>query len=163
MIVKEVQGKDKLVVIHYYSDTGDGNSAAIVKQEYTTDHKEVQLIEYDPGKYDKIFTGDEAIARAEGSCGTGEGEYSLIFNNCEHFCTSVKTDKKESKQVQRGVKVVLGAAVVAGLGIAAGTVLYAISKPTKPEESAENSTGKPSDPQDDRSSGDDSDDTPKVQ
>ena len=141
MIVKEVRGKDKLLVIHYYSDTGKGDTAAIAEREYITDHEKVYLIEYDPSKFDKVYTGEEAVARAEGRCGTGQGEYDLIFNNCEHFCTFVKTDKKESQQVQRAVKVV-GAAAALGLGI--GTVIYLLYKPKESEKSP---ASKPSDSQ----------------
>ena len=147
MIVKEVRGKDKLLVIHYYAKA-DKDTAAIVEQEYTTDPKDIHLIEYDP-KAGHIYNGEEAIARAETRCDTGKGEYSLIFNNCEHFCTSVKTDKKESLQVQRAVKVT--SAVAAGLfavGAGAGAAYqYIFSKPTESKEPTESSTSKSSDSQ----------------
>ena len=145
MIVKEVRGKDKLLVIHYYAKT-DKDTAAIVEQEYIADPKDICLIEYDP-KAEHIYNGEEAIARAMTRCDTGKGEYSLIFNNCEHFCRSVKTDKKESLQVQRAVKVT--SAVAAGLFV--GTVIAAyqfiFSKPTESKEPTESSTSKSSDSQ----------------
>ena len=145
MIVKEVRGKDKLLVIHYYAKA-DKDTAAIVEQEYTTDPKDIHLIEYDP-EAGHIYNGEEAIARAETRCDTGKGEYNLIFNNCEHFCTSVKTDKKESLQVQHAVKV---GAVAAGIAVGAGVVIAAFryfSKPTEPEEPTESSTSESSDSQ----------------
>ena len=54
MIVKEVRGNDKLLVIHYYSKTAKADTAAIVEQEYTVDPEKVQLMEYDPNKYEHI-------------------------------------------------------------------------------------------------------------
>ena len=87
-----------------------------MEQEYPVVSENVQLVEYDPSKVKHIYSGEEAIARAESRRGTGKDEYDLIFNNCEHFCTFIKTGNKESLQVQRVVKVAAGAGVVlAGL------------------------------------------------
>ena len=74
MIVKEVRGKDTLLVIHYSSDTGDKYDAIVVEQECKVDPKEICVIVYES---DHIYTGKDAIARAEGELGTGEGEYHL--------------------------------------------------------------------------------------
>jgi hypothetical protein len=144
MIVKEVRGKDKLLVIHYYSKTDREDTVAILEQEYTVAAEKVYLVVYDPSKVKHIYTGEEAVARAESRLGTGRGEYSLISNNCEHFCTFVKTGNKESLQVQ---KVAAGAAVVAGVGLAfvGYTVFSALSKETEPKKPVKGSTGKPSD------------------
>lgn len=138
MIVKEVRGKDKLLIIHYYSQTKE-DTAVITEQEYTVDPMVIHLILYDSSEK-IVYSGDDAIARAEHRLGTGEGEYSLFFNNCEHFCTYVKTGKDESQQVQQFAKVV-GTTAAIGLGFAfAGTLIYAIHKLSEPPK---NPAGKP--------------------
>ena len=57
------------------------------------------------------------------------GEYSLVFNNCEHFATYCATGNKSSGQVQ---KTVAAGAVGIGIGILAvglfgGVSLFASS------------------------------------
>ena len=144
MIVKEVRGKDTLLVIYFSSETDDTSyDAMVIQQEYKIDPKDVRIVEYDS---DHVYTGKDAIARAEGKLGTDKGNYSFIFNNCEHFCTYVKTDKKESKQVQRAVMVGAAGVTVAALA-AGGIALYFLTK-TESKEPAGNSTGKRPKPKD---------------
>jgi hypothetical protein len=57
------------------------------------------------------LAAEEVAARAEAAL--GEKEYSLLFNNCEHFARWCQTGRHESGQVDR---LVLGGALV---GVAA--------------------------------------------
>ena len=64
-------------------------------------------------------------------------EYSLVFNNCEHFATFCATGEKSSAQVQKTVaSVVIGAAVGVTLAVATGVAMY-LSKDTEKEEKEE--------------------------
>lgn len=46
-----------------------------------------------------LYSPEETVKRAESQL--GEGDYNLVFNNCEHFAVWCKTGKRESSQVQR--------------------------------------------------------------
>ena len=46
-----------------------------------------------------IYSPEETVRRAESQL--GEGDYNIVFNNCEHFAVWCKTGKHESSQVQR--------------------------------------------------------------
>ncbi|MBQ4437648.1 lecithin retinol acyltransferase family protein [bacterium] len=46
-----------------------------------------------------IYSPEETVKRAESQL--GEGNYNLVFNNCEHFAVWCKTGVHESSQVQR--------------------------------------------------------------
>lgn len=52
-------------------------------------------------KYHSQFSRKEIINRARSRLGSEN--YSLLFNNCEHFVTWCVYDQAESKQVQQGV------------------------------------------------------------
>ena len=155
MIVKEVRGKDKLLVIHFSSEEGKGKHAEIKEEEITPDPNDIKLVVYDPSKEDKLYTGQEAVARADKLRGTGKGEYGLFGNNCEHFARYIKTDKKESKQVEDVTwyaKVGAGILAVGAVVVGAGAVVVGgalASKQTKsdenpPENPPENSASEPS-------------------
>ena len=45
-----------------------------------------------------IYSPEETVERAKSQL--GEGDYNLVFNNCEHFALWCKTGVKESSQVQ---------------------------------------------------------------
>ncbi|MDR2198164.1 MAG: lecithin retinol acyltransferase family protein [Deltaproteobacteria bacterium] len=47
---------------------------------------------------DAKFTPDEVVKRAKSRL--GEDKYSLIFNNCEHFCNWCVEDEERSDQVR---------------------------------------------------------------
>lgn len=53
------------------------------------------------------FRAREVVKRARSRL--GENRYSLVFNNCEHFCNWCIEDEHESDQVNRGVRIVGGA------------------------------------------------------
>ena len=63
------------------------------------------------------FATDEIIMRAKENVGKKKGEYSLAFNNCEHFANWCRFGKKSSGQVKRAFKVVGGMVVAIVLGI----------------------------------------------
>jgi hypothetical protein len=65
------------------------------------------------------LSADEIVARAEGSL--GNGAYSLVWNNCEHFAHWCQTGRPASAQVTRAAwgAALLMAAVRLGLGLAA--------------------------------------------
>ena len=46
-----------------------------------------------------LYSPEETVKRAESQL--GEGDYNLVFNNCEHFAVWCKTGVRESSQVQR--------------------------------------------------------------
>ena len=111
------------------------------------DPKDIKLIIYDPSKENKLYTGQEAVARADELCGSGKGEYGFIVNNCEHFCRYIKTDKKESKQVQWYVKLgvgilAIGTAIGAGVAVIGGAL--ASKRTNSDEETPQNSASEPS-------------------
>lgn len=75
-------------------------------------------------RYGQCDTDDIVIQRAESRL--GENEYSLLFNNCEHFATWCKTGRNNSEQVKNagaatGGASGSGAAVAAGLGVVSAT------------------------------------------
>lgn len=51
--------------------------------------------------YERIWSRNRAIFALCGKCTTGD--YSLILNNCEHFCVWCKTGEKRSTQLQQAV------------------------------------------------------------
>lgn len=72
------------------------------------------FIEKDSGEG---FSPEETVARAKSHVGKLKGEYSLVFNNCEHFAHWCKYGKKKSGQVEKAVAVAvaLGVSVLSGL------------------------------------------------
>ena len=94
--------------------------------------KDITVLDYDCG-----YTGKKAIQRARER---KMQSYNLMFSNCEHFVTEVKTGEKQSIQVRTAVKVGVGAAI--GIGIMAGVVgglLYAFSESSKRRDSGSDS------------------------
>ena len=75
--------------------------------------------------YECRYTGEKAVQRArERKIQT----YNLVFSNCEHFVTEVKTGEKLSIQVRTAVKVGVGAAVgVGAMAVAVAGLWYAFS------------------------------------
>ncbi len=53
-----------------------------------------------------LYSPEETVERAKSQL--GEGDYNLVFNNCEHFAVWCKTGVKESSQVQRFLEAVVG-------------------------------------------------------
>ena len=76
------------------------------------------------GSVEENFSPTETVRRARSQIGKKKGEYNLATNNCEHFARECKSEKSESKQVQ---KVVTGAVAAAGV-LVATTVAIALGK-----------------------------------
>lgn len=53
-----------------------------------------------------LYSPEETVERAKSQL--GEGDYNLVFNNCEHFAVWCKTGVKESSQVQRFIEAIGG-------------------------------------------------------
>ena len=67
------------------------------------------------------FSAAEVVARAKGEVGRQKGEYSLVFNNCEHFAHWSKYGKKKSAQVEVAVAVaIVSTAAIATAVVASG-------------------------------------------
>ena len=111
---------------HHGIDCGDGtvihyNGKTVAQTSLTEFSKGNQCF---IRKYGQCDLADIVIQRAESRI--GEGQYSLLFNNCEHFATWCKTGKPMSEQVRNSVAVASGAsssgaAVAAGLGVVSAT------------------------------------------
>ena len=82
--------------------------------------------------YDCVYAGEKAIQRARERM---IQSYDLVFSNCEHFVTEVKTGEKQSIQVRTAVKIGVGAAI--GVGVMATVVglWYAFSGSSKRRDS----------------------------
>jgi hypothetical protein len=71
-----------------------------------------------------IYSPDEIVKRACSLLGKQKGEYNLIFNNCEHFARWCVSGKKQSLQVETGIKVTAGiAAVLTAIGIGISAII----------------------------------------
>ena len=69
--------------------------------------------------YECDYPGEKAIARARALVG---GDYNLVWSNCEHFVTEVRTGTPKSIQIENaamvlgvGVVIAVAAAIVFGL------------------------------------------------
>ena len=65
------------------------------------------------------FSAAQVVARAKGEVGRQKGEYSLVFNNCEHFAHWCKYGKKKSVQVETAVATVIASTAVIATAVAA--------------------------------------------
>lgn len=100
-------GDDKVI---HYSGLADGlrsGPVEITTLEAFAAGKTVRVHKYDASTY----SGENAVRRARSRL--GEDRYDLQANNCEHFCTWVRTGEHASRQVE----------LVEGIGGAIGTVL----------------------------------------
>lgn len=111
-------------VIHYTGEIGQKSNASICKEPLQNFANGVQV---ETMKYDSCRAADDVIQRANSRI--GEENYSLFFNNCEHFARWCKTGEAQSEQVRTGVSAVAGAsgtgaAVAGSIGVvgAAGAV-----------------------------------------
>ena len=120
MIVVEVISRKKLRVIHY-SKTAYGDRATITEEVIEVDpyNNVIYRVNYES---DKSYSGQEAIDRALERA--DECSYSLLFNNCESFCTWVKVNKNKSSQAEVGLAA--GAAAV-GVAVVGTVALFSIA------------------------------------
>lgn len=85
-------------VVHYVGEPGnvfDQEVRVATLDKFLKDGSLERVIEY------TSLSPDEIVDRALSYVGKGEGEYHLIFNNCEHFATFCRTGEKRSKQIDK--------------------------------------------------------------
>ena len=103
-------------VIHYSGEMNAEKKNAVIcsvsKAAFAAGGK-VDIVKHD----DKCYSRDETVRRAKKHLGEGLGKYDFLGNNCEHFARWCKTGTKESRQVQRVVKGVVGGALARGAAI----------------------------------------------
>ena len=120
MLVVEVLNRHEISVIH---KTARGVEEE--KRPYGPD--DITVVEYD-----SAYSGETAVLRArerKQQC------YNLVFSNCEHFVTEVRTGEKQSIQVRTAVKWgMIGAAIFAG-AVVGGGLWYASSRRNKNTDS----------------------------
>jgi len=95
-------------IIHYTGEVGRKKNAAIKMTTMRTFLKGGQL---EIINYDKCSSAHDVAQRARDRM--GESNYSLLFNNCEHFAFYCKTGEMKSEQV-KDTAATTGAAV--GIG-----------------------------------------------
>lgn len=112
-------------VIHYSGEPFNSEEAEIKCSslaEFLDDAETFRIDNCAGGCYSR----SETVERAYAKLGAGKNEYSLVFNNCEHFARWCQTGTKQSKQVVHAFTVLSKAAVVAavvGVGIAAASAV----------------------------------------
>jgi hypothetical protein len=104
-------------VIHYAAKNGDFGGDIRVRETSIEKFANGRKCELVPGGFGaKHFSREEVVSRARSRI--GEENYSLVFNNCEHFALWCKYGTSKSVQVEKALTaaVVLGAvAIVAKL------------------------------------------------
>ncbi len=151
MMVVEVIDCEHVRVIHYKGELNARavsaaassmtlSSAAIIEEslEIRPSEKDtVELLHYPVGE--ERHTGHQAVARARSRL--DERKYKLLTNNCEHFINWAITEKSESGQVAKAVKIGAGVGTAAavtvgvfGVGAIIGAVLYSAFGGGKKEE-----------------------------
>jgi len=107
-------------IIHYTEENG-GDFKGIVCEtplkDFLQDSSSITI--YSCNSQDGVYSGTETVRRARRKL--GEGGYSLIFNNCEHFAMWCKTGKAKCHQVENAVKGI-------GIGALALAVCFGILK-----------------------------------
>ena len=117
MLVVEVLNRHEISVIH---KTVRGVEEE--KRPYRPD--DITVVEYDCA-----YSGETAVQRArerKQQC------YNLVFSNCEHFVTEVRTGEKQSIQVRTAVK---WGMIGAAMAVVGGGLWYAYSRRNKNADS----------------------------
>ena len=99
-----------VTVIHYVETSGPGDSRGEVREtnlKKFLDGAEDYTVHHFSGP---TFSGEETVRRARSKL--GEGGYSVVWKNCEHFAAWCKTGEEKSSQVR-------GWATIAGLAFLA--------------------------------------------
>ena len=104
-----------------YSGLADGLRAGpvnVVALAEFAQGAEVALVSHRNRRYDGAQTVRRALSRV------GESNYSVAFNNCEHFCRWAVDGVASSDQVQRSaIRALVGTAVVLMSGACAAAAL----------------------------------------
>ena len=107
MIVVKVVSETTIRVIH-------NNKKGVKEKDLQYTPKEITLL-----VYECPYSRWEIIMRAREHIGES---YNLLWSNCEHLATKVRTGVKQSLQVQNGVAVGTGVALVVGAGAIASVI-----------------------------------------
>jgi hypothetical protein len=114
---------------HHGIDAGDGTVIHAIGEpgarKLGADIRRTSMAEFLRGgtavevESDVALPAEEIVARAEASL--GQGAYSLVWNNCEHFARWCQTGRPASAQVTRAAwgATLLFALIRIGVGIAA--------------------------------------------
>ena len=90
-------------VIHYCNTEGPSDFYGIVREtaveKFLNGAEEFNVYAFDPKEYPRIYSGKETVERARSRL--GDGDYHLLWNNCEHFTTWCKTGQQRSAQIER--------------------------------------------------------------
>ena len=106
MLVVEVVNESQVQVIH--------KVFKVVEEVLSLKPEDITVLDYDCH-----YTGQRAVRRARRRI--GEVEYSMLWSNCEHFVTEVRTGTARSIQVQ---DCVCGIALIIALAILALYLYY---------------------------------------
>lgn len=113
-------------VIHFAGPKGheiDASKADIIETSVEDFLKGDLLGVQDDGDR-KPLPKREIIRRAKSKLYSCKGDYSLLFNNCEHFANWCRYDEHTSSQVEAGVKaakvmlIAIGTGLLFGLNVA---------------------------------------------
>ena len=109
MLVVKVVSHSKIKIIH--------KTRNVVEEVRSYEPEDITVLDYDCP-----YTGREAIHRARERIGE---DYNLLWSNCEHFVTEVRTGTAQSIQVQEAVKIGVGVALGVGvIGAAVAGLAY---------------------------------------
>ena len=112
MIVVAVVSETSLIVIHKRK-----NPEAVAEEEVDATPSELTLL-----VYESLYSREEIIQRARQRIGQ---DYHLLYANCEHFVTEVRTGSAVSLQIETVRDWGIFAGVVAGIGLMAAIVFGA--------------------------------------
>ena len=128
MLVVRVVSDSKLLIIHK-------SQRGVEETIRSYQASDIEVLDYEC-----TYTGDKAIQRARERMNQ---TYGLMFDNCEHFVTEVKTGKKQSIQVRTAVKVGAVAAVTVGVAaFALGALAYMFSEKSDKERDSDEKKSK---------------------
>ena len=124
MLVVKVLSDSIIKIIHKTSDR------RVVEEVRHYRPEDIEVLDYEC-----LYTGRKAIKRAREHIGE---DYNLLWSNCEHFVTEVKTGVAQSVQVRDTVATGVGIAVELGLiGAAAVGLAYLFSPKRKDSDDTE--------------------------
>ena len=127
MLVVRVVSDRKILVIHYTRNYGAGSSRKGKIKEEVEDVSAyihaIDILEYkELPEGESEYSASDAIEKARSK--VGETDYSLVFNNCEHFVNESKTGVAQSPQVNDTAKQAVGLAVASAIVVGVGAVVY---------------------------------------
>jgi hypothetical protein len=70
-----------------------------------------------------VFPPEEVVHRAQCLTGSSQGDYDLVFYNCEHFAHWCATGELESKQVKKGAIIAAATVLTTAVAVVVGKVI----------------------------------------